>query len=391
MFGKTIFWLHLASGVCVGVVVLAMSVTGVILTYERQMIHWADHAEHTLPAGATRMKLDKLRARAGEQAGISPTHMIIPADPEAFVTVREGRRKTVVIDPYSGQAMAPKNTGLSDFFTVVKRWHRWFNVGGEQRDSARAITGVSNLVFLFLIVTGMYLWLPRVFKWRLFKTRLWFNGARNRAARDFNWHHVFGFWAAIPLAVVVVTATVFSWGWANALVYRTIGEEPPSRGLRNNGSRPAESFTDSVKRLSLETLFHRAVAEFESRQSGAWNTVTVNLPTPGERKMRFTVDQGNGGQPQKRHDLTLDTTSGELVSWQPFSSLPRGQQLRRWIRFIHTGEALGVAGQTLVGLASLAAVFMVWTGLALASRRFMRFQARRRRLRQELTGSSQTF
>jgi len=36
MSRKTIFWLHLACGVSAGVVVLMMSVTGVVLTYERQ-------------------------------------------------------------------------------------------------------------------------------------------------------------------------------------------------------------------------------------------------------------------------------------------------------------------------------------------------------------------
>lgn len=37
-----LFWLHLATGVTVGVVVLIMSVTGVLLTYEKQITRWAD-------------------------------------------------------------------------------------------------------------------------------------------------------------------------------------------------------------------------------------------------------------------------------------------------------------------------------------------------------------
>ena len=46
MFRKTIFWTHLVCGVAAGLVVLMMSVTGVLLTYERQMLAWADRAHY---------------------------------------------------------------------------------------------------------------------------------------------------------------------------------------------------------------------------------------------------------------------------------------------------------------------------------------------------------
>src|SRR5690606_14959611 len=41
MFRKALFWIHLACGVVTGLVILMMSITGVVLTYERQMIAWA--------------------------------------------------------------------------------------------------------------------------------------------------------------------------------------------------------------------------------------------------------------------------------------------------------------------------------------------------------------
>jgi uncharacterized iron-regulated membrane protein len=49
------------------------------------------------------------------------------------------------------------------------------------------------------------------------------------------------------------------------------------------------------------------------------------------------------------------------------------------LRFLHTGEALGLAGQTIAGLVSLSSAIMVWTGLALAWRRLVRPQLRRHR------------
>jgi uncharacterized iron-regulated membrane protein len=40
------------------------------------------------------------------------------------------------------------------------------------------------------------------------------------------------------------------------------------------------------------------------------------------------------------------------------------------LRFLHTGEALGLPGQAVAGIASLGATLLVFTGLSLALRRF---------------------
>ena len=39
---RFVFWMHLVAGVSAGLVILLMSVTGVILAYEKQIIRWAD-------------------------------------------------------------------------------------------------------------------------------------------------------------------------------------------------------------------------------------------------------------------------------------------------------------------------------------------------------------
>jgi uncharacterized iron-regulated membrane protein len=49
------------------------------------------------------------------------------------------------------------------------------------------------------------------------------------------------------------------------------------------------------------------------------------------------------------------------------------------MRFVHTGEYYGLTGQTIAGIASLGGALLVWTGLALAYRRFRAWLARDRR------------
>ena len=62
----------------------------------------------------------------------------------------------------------------------------------------------------------------------------------------------------------------------------------------------------------------------------------------------------------------------------PNLSQSAGQKARSWIRFLHTGEALGIIGQTIAGLVSFTSILMVWTGLALAYRRLVQPLLRRR-------------
>jgi uncharacterized iron-regulated membrane protein len=186
---------------------------------------------------------------------------------------------------------------------------------------------------------------------------------------------VFGIWSAIPLVVVVATATVFYYPWANDLVYRLAGDEPPQRGGGGGGGRAAAASaapTPDVStgaptvRLGYDALLARAAAH------GEWRTLTLNLPDdPAATTVRIGIDEGDGGQPQRRHTLTLDAATGAVTAWAPFSSQPAGQRARSWVRFLHTGEAFGIIGQTIAGLVSLTSMIMVWTGLALAWRRLV--------------------
>ncbi|HUQ52780.1 MAG TPA: PepSY-associated TM helix domain-containing protein [Gammaproteobacteria bacterium] len=383
MIRSTIFWIHLACGVVAGLVVLMMSVTGVLLTYERQIVAWAERSTYPAPApGAERLTLEELVAAAKlRRPEFTATTVMLRNEPDAPVVLGAGRSGSLLVDPYSGDVREPGPQALRSFFAAVTGWHRWFNATGESRATARAITGGSNLAFLFLVLSGIYLWLPRMWKWALFKTRLFFNPKAGSAkARDFNWHHVFGIWSAIPLAVVVATAAVFSYPWANDLVYRIAGEEPPRQGgggpPRGAGGLAEAAVAPSgtaIDRLGYDALLARAAAH------GDWRTLTLNIPAnPDASSVRVGIDEGNGGQPYLRHMLTLDASTGAVESWAPFSSQTTGQKARSWIRFLHTGEALGVVGQTIAGLVSLTSVLMVWTGLALAWRRLVQPLLRRK-------------
>ena len=106
-------------------------------------------------------------------------------------------------------------------------WHRYLAIERREPRHRQGITGAANLAFLFIVISGMYLWLPRLWTWIQFKNVLWFRARLAPKARDFNWHNVIGVWTAIPLAIVVAGAVPISYPWASNLVYRIAGDTPP--------------------------------------------------------------------------------------------------------------------------------------------------------------------
>ncbi|MGH9752942.1 MAG: PepSY-associated TM helix domain-containing protein [Blastocatellia bacterium] len=389
LFRKAIFWLHLTVGAIAGLVILIMSVTGVLLAYERQITHWTDTRDyHVAPPvpEAARLSMETLLAKAREaQPDVVITTVTLRAGATEPVAIGfagtpgagSGGGRTVFIDPYTGVVLGEGSKRVRDFFHVVTDWHRWLGAHGASRNTARAITGACNLGFLFIVSSGIYLWWPRKRNWPRFKTILWFKRGLPGKARDFNWHNVIGFWSFAPLFIVVLSAVVISYQWAGNLVYRVVGENPPTRapqpGQPAGQQRGGTERRDAAAPLdNLDGLWARA-----TQQVSGWRSVGLRMPASPDAPLTFTIDQGNGGQPHKRAQLTLDRKTGEVLRWEPFSSYTTGRKLRSFLRFAHTGEVAGVAGQTIAGLASLGGVFLVWTGIALALRRFRAWLGRR--------------
>lgn len=373
---KIIFWCHLPVGVIAGLVILNMCVTGVLLTYEKQITSWADTRGYRAapPTPETlRLPVETLVTKAREARGTNPTAVTLKADPSAPTEIAFGRETTLFVNPYTGTVLGEGSHKVRNFFRGVTEWHRWLGAKGENRNVARAITGACNLGFLFLVASGFYLWWPRNWNLKALRNVTWFRRGLPSRARDFNWHNTIGFWSAAPLFIIVLSAVVISYTWAGNLVYRIVGETPPTPRANQAATTPQTS--DQTPTLSnINAAWERA-----ERQVGDWRSITLQLPASASAPFTFNIDRGNGGQPQKRGQLVLDRTTGEVVRWEPFSSYTRGRQLRSILRFAHTGEVVGVVGQTIAGLVSTGGAVLVFTGLALAIRRFLAWIAKRSR------------
>ena len=381
-----IFWPHLVAAVSAGLVILVMCVTGVLLTFERQLLAWADRDFRSVRATSDSppLGMDDLLARVKEQQpAVRPTSLTVRARAEAPVAVVEGQR-TLYVDRHSGVVLGEASrNGIRGFMAELRAWHRWLGADGDGRNAARALTGWANAVFLFIVASGIYLWFPRRWNWRQIRNTVLFSGAAGGRARDFNWHNVIGSWCAVPLFVVVLSAMPISFGWFNALVYRAVGETPPQAGgsaaaeprtNQRSGREQGDRRANGTSGTRLTPLFERAEA-----QVPGWRTISLRLPASPAAPAVFTIDTGNGGQPHLRSTLTLDSATAGVIRYEAFANLTLGRRIRNTMRFAHTGEVLGFPGQVVAGIASAGGTVLVWTGLALTWRRLGAWRERRRR------------
>lgn len=369
MFRKTLFWLHLIAGVTAGIVILLMSATGVLLAFERQAVAFAERDLRTTAEEAARPRLPLSRivaAAASAAPEAKPSNIVLRSDRLAPVAVAFGREKTIFVNPYTGAVLGEGAARVRGFFEANTSLHRWLLMKGEARERGKAINGAANLLFLFIVLSGLVIWIPRRRTRRAFRNAALFRGGLRGRARDFNWHNVLGIWAFLPLLAIVFSGVVISYPWASRLVYRAFGSTPPKQQQPGNDRAGGK-----LDLALLDRLARTAVAE-SSRLAPRWQSLSIRLPLSSKGPVTVALDEGNGARPDKRSQLMIDPKSARLVEHKTYAAQEAGQQARAWLRWIHTGEAGGIAGQLVAMLASAASIVLVYTGLALAFRRFAR-------------------
>jgi len=412
------FWSHLVIGLSAGLLILLMSVTGVMLGFERQMIAAIDGAPTVKSSGEPRLSLDTLLVRAGIERD-AVASIVVKRDTEQPVTVRLRERGAVpvMLDPYRATVLTASGDGSGQkFFSALRRWHRWIGVQStELRAQMKVVAGVANLVFLLLVLSGIYLWWPR--HWSLARLRATTLPQWHRAgkARDFNWHNSLGFWFAIPLALIVATAAFISFRWPGQYLDLALGNEKERVAARealnaplaatNNG---ASTGAGATSRATAPASAAAAVSASSAASANAepealprfvrdgdaglaayvlsvevarpeWNQLTITMPDARSEAARIAVAEGNTYRPDLRWTVEVDRASANLVSASGYADLSPARKIRAWVRFGHTGEVFGLWGQLLATVASAVGVLLVWTGFALAWRRLVQFLRRRRR------------
>jgi uncharacterized iron-regulated membrane protein len=387
---SVLFWMHLAVGLSAGLLILLMSVTGVMLGFERQMIASIDGAPTVESSSEARLPLDTLLARAGiERDAVASIVVKRDASQPVTVRLRERGAAPVMLDPYRASVLTASGDGSGQkFFSALRRWHRWIGVQStELRAQMKVVAGVANLVFLLLVLSGIYLWWPRHWSFARLRATTVPQWHRSGKARDFNWHNSLGFWFAIPLALIVATAAFISFRWPGQYLDLALGNEKERVAAREalNAPPPPASSGATAEPEALPRFVREGdaglaayVISVESARP-EWNQITITMPDARSDAARIAVAEGNTYRPDLRWTVEVDRTSANLESSSGYADLSPARRIRAWVRFGHTGEVFGLWGQFLATVASAVGVLLVWTGFALAWRRWRSWLKRRQR------------
>lgn len=272
-----------------------------MLAFEKELIAWSERDLRRIdppPPGAERLPLDALRAsllRAHPDA--RPGAIVVQRDPLAAVAFTSGRAGGYYVNPYTGDVRPAVAGRMSAFMHTMTDLHRTLGFHGEEsRVVGKMINGVCNLAYFVLALTGLYLWMPRRWSWQTLRPVIWFRGAIQGKARDFNWHNTLGFWTAPIVMVLTLTAVPISFRWGGEFIYWITGTPAPAAESRGPGAAapsvelPAPA--PGARPLSTDAL----VASVQQREPD-WKTLTLRLSgaAPGGRGER-----GGAARPRLR-------------------------------------------------------------------------------------------
>ena len=374
--------MHLVVGTVVGIAIAWLAVTGSILALQPQIVRFAERSMRpSIPAsGSACVAPSELLRQAQLHSGVTPSALQIFADPgiPALVTL-SSPDQVLLSDACTGRVLGSGATRLRVFFASVRDLHRWIALKRGDHDTLRSIKDAANLGFLFLMISGILLWIPRQWRRANLQTALTLRARLRGRAREWNLHTVLGFWFAIPLLCISLSGSIMAYPWANALLFRVSGTPLPMAG--GGPERGPKGVAADLTRIDP------LVATAKLRDP-RWRNLSFRLPSEKDKVLSITLDHGVGNQPQERGQLTLNLKSGNEVRevrWEPFDGLPRGRRWRMYVRFLHTGEVFGLPGQSVALCSVLVAFTLVWTGFSLVIRRFSAWRRRkdRARLRQE--------
>lgn len=404
---KAILALHRWVGLVTGALVVVISLTGAVFVFEEEAFDLLNRRLVEV-AGRGRPMLSAERLLAAGQAALGPgakaswiegsghgksveVHAYeYDETPDGIWYWDEAKLwKAAYLDPYTGEVLGVKDRRFA-FFNVVRQIHQnmllRYQVG-------HYIVGVTVLVFLGMMLTGLALWWPR--NRAALKQRVkvaWGSGKRRLR---FDLHAVFGFYAWIPLLIIVATGLVWSFGWWGSGCYFLLSgetgdpwaEDPKIESTPPDSARPAIAAAlppqDSARAPAAaapSTPLDIAFAEV-MRRARPGTGYYVSLPKEEKGVLEASYQEPVRSGWMTYSDLKFDRHTGKLLFEDAFERKDIRKNFRYSLYNIHVGSIYGWPTQVLAFLASLLCATLPVTG-------FLMRLGRRRKARPALSPPS---
>ncbi|HET7220892.1 MAG TPA: PepSY domain-containing protein, partial [Vicinamibacterales bacterium] len=105
---RVLFWVHLLAGLAAGMVILVMSVTGTLLTFQQSVLKIVERPQRVVdvPVVPRRLTLDDILARVRAVVPqAQPASVTIESDATSAIAVSLGAQGTIFVNPYTGEVL----------------------------------------------------------------------------------------------------------------------------------------------------------------------------------------------------------------------------------------------------------------------------------------------
>ncbi|TGE24009.1 PepSY domain-containing protein [Hymenobacter aquaticus] len=256
-----------------------------------------------------------------------------------------GRGPVFYLNPYTGAVLDKLNYRDTFFFTMMAL-HRGM-VGGPV---GKLVVGVSTLLFLFIIGTGLVLWWPATRKAVRQRMTMKWDASFKRLNHDL--HVVLGFYSALFLFVFAFTGLAWSFEWFNNGIFAVTNSDP------KGPEAPKSTLVLSGGQLTFDQAYIVA-----RRQVPGALSYAIAWPKDSTEAVRVNTTSANAAYEGATDELYLDQYTGRPLGRLNFEDRNLGQRVRRTFKPMHTGAIFGTPSKIVAVVVCLLGVTFPVTGV----------------------------
>ena len=392
--------IHLWLSVPFGLIITLVCFSGAMLVFENEVNEWFRRDLYYVETvKESPLPMDKLLEKVATTLtdSVSVTGVSISSDPgRAYqVSLSKPRRASLYVDQYTGEVKGKSER--SGFFMFMFRMHRWLldsmNPGNEGIFWGKMIVGVSTLLLVFVLISGIVIWWPRTRK--ALKNSLKITATKGWRRFWYDLHVAGGMYALIFLLAMALTGLTWSFPWYRTAFYKVFGVEVQQRAAQGHeqksdaqkrdtklaahrekkregndvrkgerSRRPENNHSDMYS-VTSPFVYWQEIYDKLRRQNPEYKQISISSGTASVSFNRF----GN----QRAFDrYSFNTDNGEFTETSLYQHQDKSGKIRGWIYSVHVGNWGGMFTRILTFIAALLGAALPLTGYYLWIKRLIK-------------------
>ena len=392
--------IHLWLSVPFGLIITLVCFSGAMLVFENEANEWFRRDLYYVETvKGSPLPMDKLLEKVATTLpdSVSVTGVSISSDPgRAYqVSLSKPRRASLYVDQYTGEVKGKSER--SGFFMFMFRMHRWLldsmNPGNEGIFWGKMIVGVSTLLLVFVLISGIVIWWPRTRK--ALKNSLKITATKGWRRFWYDLHVAGGMYALIFLLAMALTGLTWSFPWYRTAYYKVFGVEVQQRAAQGH-----EQKSDAQKRNTKLAAHREKKREGNEVRKGErsrrpennhsdmysvtspfvyWQEIYDKLRRQNPEYKQISISSGTAsvsfnrfGNQRASDRYSFNTDNGEFTETSLYQHQDKSGKIRGWIYSVHVGNWGGMFTRILTFIAALLGSALPLTGYYLWIKRLIK-------------------